>query len=361
MTNCTEIGKQYLHHTVGKAVTFLLQARDKGGWWKDFFTPAGVSDAWVTGFVGSSLVRIPDASATEAAHAAWQLLEQRESDEGGWGYHAKVPGDADTTLWSLQLAEALGQGDSARCQQAYAFLARHLKSNGGVSTYEQESPIRNYIGLPKGIISFQGWCGAHTCVTAAAASLPKLSEQILPYLRQRQEADGRWCSYWWFEDEYCTALAATALALHGREDSDRQRVEKAVSWAVERLQELQSAKQLGEFAIAWCLQLLTLAKDVASVRETCLEGVQHLIESQRADGSWQPSARLRVPRPDTVNPESIENWKLWTGKFAAPLTLEKVLENTFNLYSLDQNGIFTTATALQALHRVSELEFWKDE
>lgn len=361
MANCTEIGKQSLHHTVDKAVNFLLYTRDKGGWWKDFFTPAGVSDAWVTGFVGTSLVCIPDARAREAVHAAWQLVEQRETDMGGWGYHVKVPADADTTLWSLRLAEALGQGDSARCQQAYAFLARHLKSNGGVSTYEQESPIRKYIGLPEGIISFQGWCGAHTCVTAAAAALPKLSEQVLPYLRQRQEADGKWCSYWWFEDEYGTALAATALALYGREDSDRQRVEKAVSWAVERLQQLRSAKPPGEFATAWCLQLLTLTQELTSVRKICLEGVQHLIKSQRADGSWQPSARLRVPRPDTVNPESVENWKLWTGKFAAPLTLEKVLENTFNLYSLDQNGIFTTAAVLQALQRMSDLGLWNHE
>jgi squalene cyclase len=359
MTNCAEINKQYLDQTVSQAVTFLLQAQDKGGWWKDFFTPAGVSDAWVTGFVGTTLAGIPDAGAKQAADATWQLLAHRETYEGGWGYHAKVPADADTTLWSLLLAEALGLGHEERCQQAYAFLARHVKSNGGVSTYEQESPIREYIGLPEGIISFQGWCGAHTCVTAAAACLPELSAQILPYLRQRQAADGRWCSYWWFEDEYCTARAATALALHGQSDSDRQQVEKAVVWAVERLQQLLSAKQPAAFAIAWCLQLLTLAKDLTSVRQICLEGVQHLIESQTADGSWQPSARLRVPRPDMVDPELVLNWQRWTGKFTGPPTLEKVLENTFNIFSLDQNGIFTTATALQALQRVSEFGFCK--
>ena len=354
--NCLEIDRQ-LHQAMDKAIAFLLEARDKGGWWKDFLTPAGVSDAWVTAFVGNALIRIPDASATEAAHAAWQLLEQRETDMGGWGYHAKVPADADTTLWSLQLAEALGLGDSPRSQQAYTFLLRHIKNNGGISTYEQELPIQKYIGLPEEIISFQGWCCAHTCVTAAAASLAKLREQILPYLRQQQQANGRWCSYWWFEDEYSTALAATALAQNGREGSDRQRVEQAVNWGVERLQQLRNANQPAEFAIAWCLQLLTLTKDLTSVREIVLESIQHLIESQREDGSWQPSAKLRVPRPDILNPESVENWKLWTGKFSAPLTLEKVLENTFNLYSLDRNAIFTTATVLQALQRASELGF----
>ena len=360
MTNCTEIGK-HLDHTVGKAVNFLLQGRDQEGWWKDFFTPAGVSDAWVTGFVGTSLVRIPDANAREAASRAWQLLEQREADEGGWGYHIKVPADADTTLWSLQLAEALGQEHSARYQQAYAFLARHLKSNSGVSTYAEETPIRNYIGIGQSVISFQGWCSSHSCVTAAAASLPKLSAQILPYLRQQQQADGRWCSYWWFEDEYCTALATTALSLHSREKSDDQRVQKAVNWAVERLQQLGSDTQPGEFAIAWCLQLLTLTQNFTSVRKICLAGVQYLLDSQKVDGSWPPSARLRVPRPDTVDPKTIEHWQLWTGKFAAPLTLQKLLENTFNLYSIDQNGIFTTATVLQSLQRVSESRVWKHE
>jgi hypothetical protein len=356
MTNCVEIDRKPIDHALDKAIAFLLQARVKEGWWQDFFTPAGVSDAWVTGFVGTALAGNPDPRARAASRAAWQLLVDRETQTGGWGYHAQVPADADTTLWSLQLAEALGLGDTDRAQRAYTFLVRHIHSNGGVSTYEQESPIRNYMGLPDGIVSFEGWCSPHTCVTAAAAGLPEFRVQILSDLRRRQQADGRWVSYWWFEDEYCTALAATALSLYGREVSDRQQVEKAVSWAVERLQQLQSGQQMGEFAIAWCLQLLTLAPDFTVVRELCRQSGQYLLDRQRADGSWQPSARLRVPRPDCLDPASVEHWQLWTGKFAAPLTLAQVLENTFNIYALDRARIFTTATVLQALQRVSELE-----
>lgn len=361
MTNCIEIGKQQLHHANIKAIIFLLEARDKEGWWKDFLTPAGVSDAWVTGYVGAILAAITDDSTRTATRNAWQLLLKRNSNSEGWGYSAKVPADADTTLWCLQLATALGEEDSPRLSAGYAFLDRHLKDDGGVTTYFEETPIRKYIGLPKGVISFEGWCSTHICVTAAAACLPKFGEQFLPLLRQEQQADGRWCSYWWFGDEYCTALVATALAKHSQSVDDRQRIEQAVSWGVKRLRELLRSEQPAEFAIAWCFQLLSLTKNLTSVRDICLEGVQYLTNRQRADGSWDTSAKLRVPRPDVFAPESVTNWKQWTGKFSGLPTLENILENTFNLYSLDQNRIFTTATVLQALYRLSELGIGENE
>ncbi|HEY9668367.1 MAG TPA: hypothetical protein V6C91_16280, partial [Coleofasciculaceae cyanobacterium] len=57
--------------------------------------------------------------------------------------------------------------------------------------------------------------------------------------------------------------------------------------------------------------------------------------------------------PDCLNPKSIEDWQLWRGIFTGSKNPENVLENTFNIYSLDNKGIFTTATVLRALQSVT--------
>jgi hypothetical protein len=41
--------------TMNKAIDFLLTMRSPDGFWRDFWTPAGMSDAWVTGYVGAVL------------------------------------------------------------------------------------------------------------------------------------------------------------------------------------------------------------------------------------------------------------------------------------------------------------------
>jgi hypothetical protein len=65
------------------------------------------------------------------------------------------------------------------------------------------------------------------------------------------------------------------------------------------------------------------------------DGVQWLLGHQRPDGSWEPSAWLRVPPPDVFDPQSCSEW-VEGGRVERAVVV-------------DHRAAFTTATALSAL------------
>ena len=115
-------GRAALSHPIDRAIRFLLAARKPDGWWRDFDTLAGSSDEWVR-------------DALAAAHELWSRLARRQSWSGGWAYNRRVPSDADSTLWALNLGRRLAVTRSFRMRRARAFIGRHLRANGGVATY----------------------------------------------------------------------------------------------------------------------------------------------------------------------------------------------------------------------------------
>src|SRR4051794_37877312 len=102
-----------LDAAIAKAGNFLLGAQDANGGWRDFLLPAGFSDSWVTAYVAEALAGsgTRDARFLQAARRGWTFLHTTEIAGGGWSYNPKVPGDADSTLWGLRLATALGEAD----------------------------------------------------------------------------------------------------------------------------------------------------------------------------------------------------------------------------------------------------------
>jgi hypothetical protein len=139
-----------------------------------------------------------------------------------------------------------------------------MRPGGGAATYANDRGVRRSYAVP-GDFSFAGWCAAHSCVTAAVAGVPAFAPQARAYLREQQEEDGSWRAYWWLDREYATALAAEALAA-GEEAGDRLRVERAVRWAVGRLDANGAAATSDHpagspFATAWCLRMLSLGAD----------------------------------------------------------------------------------------------------
>jgi hypothetical protein len=291
----------------------------------------------VTAYVGAVLAAMDEARATEAATAAWTLLERRGRPAGTWGYNPLPPGDADSTGWGLLLAAGVGAGGSERALEARQALACHLRSDAGIATYAEERPIRRFIGAPDER-SFQGWCGAQPCVSAAVAALPEFFPQVRPYLRRTQRADGSWRSYWWCDDEYATALAAEAL-VRGGWPEDRPLVARAVQWMRRRLDPAgrvptPRCPDGSPFATAWCLRMLMLSGE-AGVAAARLRATRWLVHQQQPDGSWAPSALLRVPLPEDEHPERYTGW-LDGGKIEGSIVV-------------DQRAVFTTATVLGAL------------
>lgn len=328
---------------IAAASEFLLNSQSPDGAWKDFLLPAGNSNIWVTGFTGLAMAGLREQRARAAAHAAWRFLETATGEEGGWSYNPTVPGDADSTLWCLRLADALGQSDSPCAQRAARFLDTHICPDGGLATYASADPIRRYIGLPP-VVPFQGWTHSHICVTAAGANLADYRARLEPYLTAHQDDDGGWPAYWWFDREYSVSEAACALP-----GSLAQR--RAAHWAIEREPAIAAPNA---FALAHCLRVILKSDNAAAARASLERGLSRLLEWQRADGSWQPSARLRVPRPDAIVPDGNAQWRMWAGMPPGQPSFQSVLQNTFNIFSPDHYGVYTTATVLRTLHEIEE-------
>lgn len=311
---------------LARGVEFLLRARDRQGWWRDFRLAPGPSDEWATAYVAALLAGSGQAAARPAVARAWTLLAGCHTSIGGWGYNALTPCDADSTAWALRVAAAAGAGGSPRARAGHAFLGAHARGDGGIATYADEAPVRAFTGLPRST-ALTGWTSSHACVTAAVAALPPYRERLRPFLRARQHADGAWRAYWWGDHGYATALAADALA-HDPGPGDTERVARAVAWARDR-----AARALPPFDLAWCIWLLARAAPAGDPAVTA--GADRLAGQQRADGSWAPSARLRVPQPGDRDPERAVAWEPGG--------------RTEGAVVVDRAGVFTTATAVHAL------------
>jgi hypothetical protein len=341
------------------ACRFLRAAQSADGSWHDFLLPAGASNVWVTAFVGGALAAQSDPACAESAWAAWRFLEGVDA-EGGWSYNPTVPGDGDSTLWGLRLAQALGADKTPRARAAARFLDRHIGSDGGVATYASADAVRRYIGLPAAV-PFDGWTQSHRCVTAACANLTAYRARLLPYLLSAQAAAGHWPAYWWFDDEIATAEAVAALATpsgtaHAPMPEHARALERAVGWAQGRVRALQSTGHGPPplaFALAHALRVLARGAAKGELRRTSDAGLARLIGWQRADGSWPGSARLRVPRPDRSEPDGPARWTLWAGMPPGTPSVARILAATFDIYSPDHRAVYTTATVLRALQDIS--------
>ncbi|MEM7132923.1 MAG: prenyltransferase/squalene oxidase repeat-containing protein [Chloroflexota bacterium] len=328
-----------LDAAIHSATQFLLTACDSQGWWRDFRLAPGSSDEWVTAYIGLTLASLGTRPANIAALRGWRLLAARRSSSSGWGYNAFPPPDADSTLWALSLAQILGCAERRQAKQGYDFLKQHIHPDGGVMTYADHRPIRQFIGAVEEI-SFSGWCAPHVCVTAAAAQLPEFHTVACNFLRGAQEEDGHWASYWWAEDEYATALAVEALARSG-DSSDQTRIQRATQWMSSRVSMdgwvSSSVQPSGSpFATALAVRALIVGDDSQAKSALLNRAIRWLLQQQQPNGAWRPSAGLRVPFPNCIHPQKNDSWVV------GGLTEGGI--------SLDLHGVFTTATVLQALN-----------
>ncbi|MGV3711094.1 MAG: prenyltransferase/squalene oxidase repeat-containing protein [Gemmatimonas sp.] len=338
-----------LSNTIESAERFLLSHRNQAGWWRDFFdlgrsaelgrrVTGYASDEWVSAYIGTMLAESSRESGMQAARETWALLKNRRGSEDGWGYHAQLPPDSDSTTWALRLARAVGQSPDSRMQHARLFIARQTNADGGVHCYRAEDceSIATFLRMAG---PYDGWCASHVCITAAVASL-SLDSAHLAHVRSAQRPDGRWMGHWWDDDEYATAMATAVLSDVGASVDAPLRC-AAATWAASRMGASGAvhSQALGTdsaFATALALNTIVYGDDERRHRDAVIRSTRWLRDAQRPDGSFAPSARLRVPAPSAVDP---------------------LQEPATTLSYLDRNACFTTATvyaALALVQRASE-------
>ncbi len=328
-TTSGELSQSRLNQAIEAATRFLLNSSNQKGWWLDFDTylHSKTSDEWVTAYVGTALASLNNEKAKLAAHRAWNLLLSRRQSSPGWGYNSFAPPDADSTAWTLRLATALGEIQSQRAASASQFLVKHLSSCGGVVCYLPDELDNTGNADSK---SIEGWCSTHTCVTSAVAGLEGINAPSINYLRNTQLEDGSWKAYWWYDDEYVTALAAEALAKDNYQHNYQQ-VQLAIEWAASRIDCSGAvySHQYGDrsaFATAWCVRTLALAEDKHYYYKLH-QAVNWLIDTQKTDGSWDASALVRFSKPSDILDPDISPGRIMP----------------------DDKRIFTSATVLAAL------------
>ncbi|MEI6457199.1 MAG: prenyltransferase/squalene oxidase repeat-containing protein [bacterium] len=332
---------------IGRAISFLLNARNGQGVWSDFLLPVGESSGWVTGFVGSVLTGTGDDHAAGTATEVWNSFAAQKlfTGDGGWGYNLLTPEDADSTAWGIRFALGLGLEGKLRTELAEDFLEKHLTADGGITTYILEQALRKLIGANSGE-DISGWTVSHVCVTAAAAAIPRFTGILVPYLLKHQTEEGNWNAYWWSDPVYATALATESLVLNGR-DAHKRAIDRSLSWVLKQLGPEPfvangSFPDGSPFATAMALKTMLLGVEIEKIREKASAIARWLISRQREDGSWQPSALLQVPPPYMKIPVNPEIWV--HGKGAA-----------WGTVITDQQALFTTAAVLDALVHLRRL------
>lgn len=324
---------------VARGAGFLRAAQD-GGLWRDYDF-LGPSDGWMTAYVALTLAGLPGDDNRLAATEAFARLAHEQDDTGGWAYNALQPRDADSTGWVLQLGRALGRpSEEEWAVRARSFVSRHVHQDGLVATYTMELAGPQFLSYPA-IPSWVGWCAGHDCVTAAVAALDELPEhdRIVDGLLARQLDGGQWRAYWWVDQELTTALACEALTSVPRA-ADACRA--AATWAASRIGPDGAVRtelhpEGSPFATALALRTLSAAPD-AGHDEVGAAAIRWLVEAQHQDGSWTPSARLRMPFPWEPDADAHEDW-----------TFDGTGKKLLGTIARDTEGLHTAATVVTAL------------
>ncbi len=303
-----------LDEPVENAASFVVAAQDADGAWRDFQLKPGRSEAWVTAYVGASLLRVAGAlrcvDAAPALAGARSFINAARDPRGGWGYNTRCAPDADSTARAILFLRAIGDEVPLR---DYAALAKFQLDSGDFATYRASE------GRP-------GWCAGHPDVTVVALRalsgvlpaghviLRKGRARLAAYVRETSST----AAYWWPSPLY---LANELLRLQ-REDGGAPR------FALSRC-DLSSGVSCFHEALA--LEIAVLL-EMGAARRGAIS--RRLAARQNADGSWPSAPILRITDPLS---SALGDRRFRQSEIAS-----------------DDRRIFTTATVMAALHAAEQ-------
>lgn len=302
---------------VTAAVHRLLELSHPEGTWTDFWLEPGAATSWVTAYAAHALAtaagsrHLPTSTRVLAGHAAGQAADTllRTGRDGAWGWTPHVRPDADSTAWVVRTLCATGRPVP---EQTWSFLARHRVPSG----------FRTYTSSAAG-----AWSAPTPEVTAAVLlalhdggrlTTEQLAAEWVALFGDRTT----WRSHWWSTALHPTAVVRAAWVAARRPEATghdpREVGGRPADEAAIRAHRSGSAAQArrghGPGAVAAAVWVAALTGDPPPLSE--------LLALQLTDGGWPGLTALTVP----------------------PAHLGHRPRRT-----RDARGVFTTATAVQAL------------
>ncbi len=202
--------KLNIEDVINAGISFLERNFDPKMGWTDFLTSAGLSNRWVTGYVGYQLAQMP--IKTRNWHEVLALILTWGNE--GVGYNATIMQYGDSSALSI------GALTQANIPVPFNLITSWLAfcKKGAWQTYCHAPRLREMLKIaPDSIV--EGWTSPHVCVTAVAANVLKtlptqafLYKETLAYLANQQTPEGAFQSYWWTSDVYATAFSVLAFS-----------------------------------------------------------------------------------------------------------------------------------------------------
>ncbi len=295
---------------IERGLEFLMCAQ-RGGFWKDYRLPVGEADEWVTAHTLLRLSAIDRSLRSRrlqiCVDQALDWLERARRPGGGWGYNASCDHDADSTALAVL---ALRSFDRPCPADAMTILERCVAPDGGVSTYPPFDPLLGSWARPCADVAGVTW--------AALAPEGSDTRRLVAWYLDRELSSGDPPhSFWWVSRLYAAVLglefASPALSMGAR-----------TSLACN----LSSARSVGAFETS--LRIIGLTR--LGLKRKAEEVLSQLMPIQRGDGSFPPSAWLRLTDREIERPwERIRAGRVF----------------------VDVGAVMTTATTLAAISAVS--------
>jgi squalene-hopene/tetraprenyl-beta-curcumene cyclase len=288
-----------------------------------------VSPVWDTALAVLAMQEVGDDESLAAASRAldWlkpeQLLDQPGDWQvdrpnlagGGWAFqfaNSYYPDLDDTAVVAWGMHQARNSADyEMNVARALDWLVGMQSSNGGFAAFDADNTSHYLNKIPfadHGALLDPPTADVTARVVTVLARIGRSEdkpalERALAYLKAEQESDGSWFGRWGTNYIYGTWSVLTALAQAGVPHGDA-RVRRAVEWLKSRQNadggwgESNDSYAKGlrtgvpfastSYHTAWALLALLASGEASS--ETVRRGVNHLMQTQAADGLWRDAS-----------------------------------------------------------------------
>lgn len=261
-----------------RCLQVLLDSQQPEGTWR--FCTSSVWDTSLTvrSFRGHPRFR------ERALGPAVEFLVSSQNEDGGWGFHADVESDNDTTSCVLLALRDQLEASHPTIERSIQYLRRWQRSDGLWNTWQSDDdrPVDDCVAhIVRALAPFEDLCRIDL-------------ERARAWLASRYRKGDGWSSGWYRMVPYSILEVGRALHLE----------QGVIAGAMRQLLQLQRSDGgwpavSGEEsrASATGIALATLTNHLGTQDPAIQRGLRYLINTQLDDGTWRGFPEMYGPRP----------------------------------------------------------------